>query len=136
MPRRRLIFLLGGTVLLIGIIVVSVIIIRPPDAFLSYEDRYEFAKTNGDWEIHYRPNVKPVYVGCHCIANLKTIDGAKATWALEAKKVNSDIPTPTELFGLSAYIRDVPLCPKGGAYRIGRVDMKPQCSLAHLGHTL
>jgi hypothetical protein len=28
-----------------------------------------------------------------CICNLRAIDGAKATWALEWKKENSDIPT-------------------------------------------
>ena len=38
-----------------------------------------------------------------CITNLKQIDGAKATWALENKKSDTDIPTAAEL---SNYIRD------------------------------
>src|SRR5690242_10758131 len=46
-----------------------------------------------------------------CIANLKQITGAKATWALEAKKVNADSPANTDLFGTTAYIRVQPTCP-------------------------
>ena len=69
-----------------------------------------------------------------CIANLKQIDGAKATWALENKKVNSDTPTPTDLFGTTAYIRDQPSCPANGTYALQQVDTKPTCTVA--GHTL
>ena len=72
-----------------------------------------------------------------CIANLKQIDGAKSTWALEAKKVNSDTPVATDLFGASAYIRDTPTCPGGGAAYIstvGDVSSKPTCNIS--GHTL
>ena len=32
-----------------------------------------------------------------CIANLKQIDGAKNTWALEQKKVNADVPADADL---------------------------------------
>lgn len=71
-----------------------------------------------------------------CIANLKQIDGAKATWALEAKKVNSDVPVATDLYGATAYIRDEPVCPGGGAYGILAVSAKPTCSLSTVGHTL
>ena len=72
-----------------------------------------------------------------CIANLKQIDGAKATWALELKKNNTDTPGNTDLYGTSAYIRDTPGCPGGGAYTPGQVDTKPVCSLAAAqGHTL
>jgi len=71
-----------------------------------------------------------------CITNLKQIDGAKATWALENKKSNTDIPTATEL---SNYITDSfilwdEMCPGGGKYVIGSVQQKPLCSLP--GHTL
>jgi prepilin-type N-terminal cleavage/methylation domain-containing protein len=72
-----------------------------------------------------------------CIANLKQIDGAKATWALEAKKVNTDTPVATDLYGTTAYIRDEPSCPGGGTYTPGLVSAKPVCSLAGTaGHTL
>ena len=65
-----------------------------------------------------------------CIANMKQIDGAKATWALENKKTASDTPVATELYGADKYIRDEPKCPAGGDYTIGSVDTKPICSKA------
>jgi prepilin-type N-terminal cleavage/methylation domain-containing protein len=71
-----------------------------------------------------------------CIANLKQIDGAKATWALENKKVNSDTPVASDLFGADAYIRDTPACPGGGSYTLGVVSSKPTCSKSADGHTL
>jgi len=71
-----------------------------------------------------------------CIANLKQIDGAKATWALENKKVSSDTPVTTDLFGATAYVRDQPACPGGGSYTLEDVATKPACSLAATGHTL
>ena len=71
-----------------------------------------------------------------CIANLKQIDGAKATWALEQKKVNSNTPVQTDLFGADAYIRDEPTCPGGGTYTLATVSAKPTCSLSTVGHTL
>ena len=62
-----------------------------------------------------------------CIANMKQIDGAKATWALEAKKINTDVPNPSDLFGATAYIRDTPVCPSGGSYSLEAVSNKPKC---------
>ncbi|MBN2506515.1 MAG: prepilin-type N-terminal cleavage/methylation domain-containing protein [Verrucomicrobia bacterium] len=69
-----------------------------------------------------------------CIANLKQIDGAKATWALEMKKTNLDTPTDADLFGATLYIREKPQCPGGGTYSLNAVDTKPTCTVA--GHTL
>ena len=71
-----------------------------------------------------------------CIANLKQIDGAKATWALEQKKVNSNVPVATDLYGADAYIRDEPACPGGGTYTPAAVSSKPTCTLSTVGHTL
>ncbi len=48
-----------------------------------------------------------------CIANMKQVDGAKATWALEMKKNNADVPVFADLFGAVAYIRRPPQCPSG-----------------------
>ena len=64
-----------------------------------------------------------------CIANLKQIDGAKATWALEEKKHNVDVPGDADLFGATRYIRDKPDCPANGVYTLQQVDVKPTCSL-------
>lgn len=65
-----------------------------------------------------------------CVANLRTIDGAKSTWALENKKTGTDVPTPTDLYGPTLYVKDVPTCPAGGTYSINAVDQKPACSVA------
>jgi len=64
-----------------------------------------------------------------CVANLKTMDGAKATWALEARKTNTDVPTDADLFGTASYIREKPGCPANGTYSINQVDAKPTCTI-------
>ena len=69
-----------------------------------------------------------------CIANLKQMDGAKNTWALENKKVNTDVPVDADLFGATLYIRDKPGCPASGVYTLGDVTTKPVCTIA--GHTI
>lgn len=69
-----------------------------------------------------------------CIANLKQIDGAKNTWALENKQVSTATPTTTVLYGPTLYIRDQPTCPAGGTYALLSVSEKPTCTIG--GHTL
>ena len=69
-----------------------------------------------------------------CVMNLKCIEGAKATWALENHKASPDVPADADLFGPTGYIREKPACPAGGAYRIRAVDKKPRCSIP--GHTI
>ncbi|HYV36698.1 MAG TPA: prepilin-type N-terminal cleavage/methylation domain-containing protein [Gemmataceae bacterium] len=69
-----------------------------------------------------------------CIANLKQIEGAKATWALENKKTGTDTPTTADLYGPTKYIRDEPSCPAGGTYSINAVDARPTCNVPD--HTL
>ena len=69
-----------------------------------------------------------------CIANLKTIEGAKAVWALEMKKNDADVPTDADLFGADRNIKDKPSCPAGGNYDLRPVGEQPTCSVAE--HTL
>ena len=69
-----------------------------------------------------------------CIAKLHNIEGAKATWALEHRRSDTDVPTDADLFGPTAYMRQKPQCPQGGVYTIGRVGDRPTCSIP--GHTL
>jgi prepilin-type N-terminal cleavage/methylation domain-containing protein len=65
-----------------------------------------------------------------CISNLKTIDGAKATWALEMKKTDNDVPNGTDLWGSAAsYIREEPKCPASGTYSLNAVRDKPTCTI-------
>ncbi len=63
-----------------------------------------------------------------CIANMKQVDGAKATWALEFKKNNADTPVAADLFGATAYIRKAPQCPSGNVdYVLQPVDTQQVC---------
>ena len=63
-----------------------------------------------------------------CIANMKQIEGAKATWALEQRKVNTDVPNSTDLFGAAAYIRVAPVCPAAnGDYVLTAVSVLTAC---------
>jgi len=62
-----------------------------------------------------------------CIANMKQMNGAKSTWALENKKTGGDVPPDGELFGADKYIAKKPECPAGGAYTVGQVDQPVQC---------
>ena len=73
-----------------------------------------------------------------CIANLKQLEGAKATWALEQKKTSTDIPALTELYGsINTYIRDEVYCPANGIYDPQAVQTKATCTEATtMGHTL
>jgi prepilin-type N-terminal cleavage/methylation domain-containing protein len=74
-----------------------------------------------------------------CIANMKQIEGAKATWALEAKKNNGDTPLVTDLFGATQYIRAAPVCPSGiAAYAMSSVATPQVCPnvAANPGHVL
>ena len=64
-----------------------------------------------------------------CVMNLRSIEGAKATWALEYKKLTTDTPTDAGLFGPAKYIREKPSCPAGGTYSLNRVGAKPSCSI-------
>ncbi len=77
-----------------------------------------------------------------CIANMKQIDGAINTWALEMNKVNGDNPNTsiTEIFGATQYIKVTPSCPAGGVYTfldVGSTQGHVECNLAtQEGHTL
>jgi prepilin-type N-terminal cleavage/methylation domain-containing protein len=51
-----------------------------------------------------------------CIANMKQIDGAISTWALEAKISNGATVDTSQLFGSANYIRVQPECPAGNGY--------------------
>lgn len=65
-----------------------------------------------------------------CVMNLRAIEGAKATWALETKKSNADVPSDTDLFGADKYIREKPGCPANGTYSLNDVGTKPACSVS------
>ena len=70
-----------------------------------------------------------------CIANLKQIDGAKNTWALETRQLSTATPAPGALYGAANYIRDTPSCPGPYTYSILSVSEKPSCSGQSVGHS-
>ncbi len=71
-----------------------------------------------------------------CAANLKQIDGAKATWALETKHLGTDLPVESDIFGAAAYIVVHPACPANGtAYALSTVDTKTLCPANVADHT-
>ncbi len=74
---------------------------------------------------------------CHssCVRNLKQIQGAKATWAIEFKKAYTEVPKAADLFGETNYIRIEPTCPAGGTYTWGAVQDNPTCSIGGVGHS-
>jgi hypothetical protein len=64
----------------------------------------------------------------NCISNLRQIELAKQTWALEEKKSPTDVPTISDLLphlGTGKF----PTCPAGGVYTINSVSTPPECSL-------
>src|SRR5881394_1123595 len=64
-----------------------------------------------------------------CISTLKAIEGAKAQWALENKKADTDVPSDADLFGPDKYIERTPQCPGGGTYSLNAINAKPTCSV-------
>lgn len=67
-----------------------------------------------------------------CINNLRMIDGAKQTWALEKGMGPDATPTEDDLIN---YIKKdskgkIPGCPAQGVYTIGSVGVLPTCSLS------
>ena len=73
-----------------------------------------------------------------CINNLGQIEGAKQQWALENKKIASDVPSWADV---QAYLGrgtrgEIPKCPQGGTYILGRVGESPGCSIGGPSHSL
>ncbi len=64
-----------------------------------------------------------------CIANLRMIEDAKASWALEHKKLEMDVPGEQDLFGAGRYIGQKPNCPANGLYTINPVAVKSACTI-------
>ena len=64
-----------------------------------------------------------------CINNLRQIDGAVQTWALETKQAED---APVNFTAISGYLKNAVICPSGGknfgdSYELGTVADKPKC---------
>ena len=76
-----------------------------------------------------------------CFVNLRQIDGAKQQWAVEYKKTTNDVPTWDDVrpyfgSGPKGLKHEIPVCPQGGTYTLGRADELPKCSVGGPSHTL
>jgi prepilin-type N-terminal cleavage/methylation domain-containing protein len=68
-----------------------------------------------------------------CIANLKQIDGAINTWALEKGKTSAAVAGDADIFGPTLYVKVKPICPANGTYTyraVGATDSSIFCSLS------
>ena len=73
-----------------------------------------------------------------CINNLRQIDSATQTWAMENNKSGSDAVTSA---AIQPYVNRGtgavwPVCPSGGTYAVSDVQTKPTCTKSSLGHVL
>lgn len=64
-----------------------------------------------------------------CINNLRQIDGAVQTWALETKQGDN---AQVDYASISGYMKNQVVCPSGGhtfadSYHLGTVQEKPTC---------
>jgi prepilin-type N-terminal cleavage/methylation domain-containing protein len=62
-----------------------------------------------------------------CQSNLKQVQGAKCTWALETKQNGSALPVWGDI--CPTYINLQPSCPAGGVYALNGVGTNSACSL-------
>ena len=69
-----------------------------------------------------------------CINNLRQIDAAKQTWALEKGQGPDATPQEADLLQYIKADRNgkIPACPAGGQYTINSVGTLPTCSLSTL----
>jgi len=73
-----------------------------------------------------------------CINNLRQIEGAVQTWALELKKDTDQSVTYTDI---SDYLRNSVVCPSGGSsfadsYTLSTVEARPLCQRKPQTHKL
>ena len=69
-----------------------------------------------------------------CINNLRQIDAAKNEFALEKGKANGTVVTEDDIAPYIKGAENLPTCPSGGKYTIGKVGETPTCSIP--GHAL
>jgi len=73
-----------------------------------------------------------------CINNLRQIDGAVQTWALETKQADN---AQVEYDQIKGYMKNAVVCPSGGktfadSYHLGTVQDKPTCLKVPATHKL
>lgn len=64
-----------------------------------------------------------------CLANVRQLEDAVRTWALEHKMPDTASPQVEDLVGPTKYIRDFPNCPLGGTYTFHPPSRPAECSI-------
>jgi len=72
-----------------------------------------------------------------CIANLRELDSAKQQWAVEHGKTNGAVCIESDI---KRFVKldsegNLPKCPLGGIYTIGKVGENPTCSLGRTNYS-
>jgi prepilin-type N-terminal cleavage/methylation domain-containing protein len=71
-----------------------------------------------------------------CLANLRQLDSAITTMAVEKNMGLGDTIDPTAFIGPTNYLRELPRCPAGGDYTFNAIGDDPQVSCNLPGHGL
>jgi hypothetical protein len=64
-----------------------------------------------------------------CFSFIKEIDDAKVTWAREQNKTYNDLPSVSDLTGPGHSLRELPACPSGGEYVLGKLGEPVACTM-------
>jgi len=66
-----------------------------------------------------------------CYSNLMQLELFKLNWASENNKATNDTPTWNDLrpYFPDSWSNNIPVCPAGGTYIIGKVGEQPKCSI-------
>ena len=66
-----------------------------------------------------------------CHSNLMNLELIKMDWAGENNKTTNDTPTWDDLrsYFPESWSNNIPVCPAGGTYILGRVGELPRCSI-------
>jgi len=72
-----------------------------------------------------------------CVDNLRTIELIKRDWASNENKTSNDAPSWNDLrtYFPTRWSNNIPVCPSGGAYTIGRNGELPTCSIGGYEHS-
>jgi hypothetical protein len=65
-----------------------------------------------------------------CLNNLRQISAAKEQWGLEKNASATEAPSDMNaLVGPALWIKDAPVCPAGGSYKIGALSDESSCTI-------
>jgi len=90
--------------------------------------------TGVNWLIRARSETASIA----CVNNLRNIVASKQQWALEHHKASDTLPTWADILPYmgAGTAGQMPHCPDGGVYTIGRLNENPKCSIGGPSHAL